>query len=124
MADNKPMAGKPNDIAGGHKGKQKTSKPKSVSTENQAIMKEVFDALKPNSTPQSSKQVESLELSDEEAKQVIDAVEPLIQQNKKASARSRPKNIKSKSINLYNDQPLQVTLENGVVMKLSFSNPQ
>ena len=58
-------------------------------------------------------------LSDAEVKNVIDAVEPIIK--KKTSA--KPKTIRTKAINLYNDQPLQVKLENGAVMTLSFSAP-
>ena len=58
-------------------------------------------------------------LSDAEIKNVIDAVEPIIK--KKTSA--KPKTIRTKAINLYNDQPLQVKLENGAVMTLSFSAP-
>ena len=44
---------------------KKASKQTNINQENQAIIKEAFDA----------------QLSDEEAKKVIDAVEPLIQQN-------------------------------------------
>jgi hypothetical protein len=63
---------------------------------------------------------EDTQLTDEQAKQVIDAVEPLLNQNKKAS---KPRTVKPKSINLYNDQPLQVTLESGLIMKLTFTAP-
>lgn len=93
--------------------KKKASKPKST-------MEDALDALKPETTPQNTEQAENAQLSAEEARKVIDAVEPLIQQNKKAL---RPKNLKAKSINLYNDQPLQVTLESGVVMTLNFTAP-
>ena len=56
------------------------------------------------------------QLSDEDAQKVIEAVEPLIKQNKK-------KTIKPKSINLYNEEPLHVTLENGHVVTFTFAMP-
>ena len=62
---------------------------------------------------------ETTQLSNEDAQKVIDAVEPLIKTNMKRSIKPqsiKPKSIKPKSINLDNEQPLHVTLENGNVM--------
>jgi hypothetical protein len=80
-------------------------------------MTEIKHVRQNNKETMDASKDENTQLSNEDAQRVIDAVEPLIITIKK-------KIIKPKLINLYNDQPLQVTLENGCVMNLTFSNPK
>jgi len=58
------------------------------------------------------------ELADIEAEAVIRAVEPILKKCKKKKV------IRPKSINLFKDQPLNVKLENGVVLTLNFAIPE
>lgn len=58
------------------------------------------------------------ELSDDEAHAVIHAVEPIVKKFKRKPV------IRPKSINLFKDQQLNVKLENGVTLSLSFAIPE
>jgi len=58
------------------------------------------------------------ELSDAEAHAVIHAVEPIVKRCKRKAV------IRPKPINLFKDQPLNVKLENGVILSLNFAIPE